>query len=148
MRPIQFDNRPFGDVDDLFERMNRQFEELRGQWEHFDGGNRGGMPVDVADYDDEVVVTADLPGFDREDVDVTVSDGVLTIKAERDAEDEHAEGEYLRHERRRAAFRRTVRLPDGIDEDAATAEYVNGVLSITFPKREDEADDARHIDIE
>lgn len=147
MRPIQFDNRPFGDVDDLFARMNRQFEEMRGQWDGRTGGDAG-MPVDVAERDGEIVVTADLPGFDREDVDVTVSDGVLTITAERGAEDEQsADGEYLRRERRRAAVRRAVRLPSEIDEEAATAGYVNGVLTITLPERESE-DDARRIDIE
>lgn len=145
MRPTQFDDRTFGD--DLFERMNRQFEGMRRQWDRREFGGTD-VPLDVAERDGELVVTADVPGFERSDVDVAVSGDLLTITAERRAEDERADDEYIRRERRHARVRRTVRLPVEIDESAASATYANGVLTIRLPERESGEDDAHHIDVE
>ncbi|MBP1923383.1 HSP20 family protein [Halorubrum alkaliphilum] len=112
--------------------------------------------VDVAEYDDEVVVMADLPGFDREDIDVRADDGRITIRAERDAEraddstpDTVENGRYLRRERRHESVTRSVDLRHDLVEADATATYHNGVLTVTLPKRTPEdGDDSHRIDVE
>lgn len=108
--------------------------------------------VDVAEYDDEVVVMADLPGYDREDIDVRADDGRLTIRAERDTERETEDGEtehrYLRRERRHESVTRTIDLPSGVDPEGAAATYRNGVLTVTLPSKRDDGEDGHRIDIE
>jgi HSP20 family protein len=139
---------PFDEIERMFGRMSRQFDDMSRQW---DGGMMGvGAPdiaLDVADHDDEVVVTADLPGFEKEDIDLTVSGRTLTISAEREHHAEREEGEYLRRERRAESMRRSISLPEEVDEESAAATYTNGVLTVTLPKVDVE-DDSRHIDIE
>lgn len=135
---------PFDDIDRLFDRMTRGFGEM-------DLSPMGGIDVDVADYDDEYVLMADLPGFDREDISVTVDDQIVTISAERamSADDADAEGMYLRRERRSESTSRRVRLPEAVDEGGVTASYRNGVLAVTLPKLVLSDDDrGRRIDIE
>lgn len=143
---------PFEELEQMFERTSRQLDEMgRG----FDGsaGEFGGMDIDLSDYDDEIVVVADLPGFDREEIDVTVSDRTLTVSAERESETESESdtdgGEYLRRERTHSSMRRRVHLPEPVDEEAAGATYTNGVLTITLPKMGAGNDeDVRRIDVE
>ena len=108
--------------------------------------------IDVAEYDDEFVVMADLPGYDREDIDVRATDGRLTVTAERDAERENGEHEdagrrYLRRERRHESVTRSVDLPGPIADEDASATYRHGVLTVTLPKTVDEADDGHRIDV-
>lgn len=127
----------------MLERMSRQFE----------GGvppglpTIGGVAVDVVDRDEKYVVTADLPGYETEGIEVTVNEGRLRIEAERETGAEEETDEYIFNERRRESVSRTVRLPEPVDEDAVTAEYTNGVLTISLPK-EDVGDEGRRIDIE
>ncbi|MFC6726317.1 Hsp20/alpha crystallin family protein [Halobium palmae] len=142
---------PFEDFEQMFERMSRQFDEMSKQWDGSVGqmSRAGGMEIDVADYDDEIVVTADVPGFEKEDIDLAIADRTLTIGAERETESESGEGEYLRRERRSSSMRRSVRLPEHVDEEGASATYKNGVLTVTLPKLTlDEGDDSRRIDID
>ncbi|WP_435095479.1 archaeal heat shock protein Hsp14 [Halorubrum sp. N11] len=103
--------------------------------------------IDVAEYDDEFVVMADLPGYDREDIDVRAAKDRLTITAERDTEHEDADQRYLRRERRHESITRSVDLPGAIVDDDASATYHHGVLTVTLPKAADETDDGHRIDI-
>ncbi|ELZ37776.1 heat shock protein Hsp20 [Halorubrum saccharovorum DSM 1137] len=108
--------------------------------------------IDVAEYDDEFVVMADLPGYDREDIDVRATDGRLTITAERDAEREAEESEdanrrYLRRERRHESITRSVDLPGRVVDADASATYRHGVLTVTLPKAAAEEDDGHRIDV-
>ena len=103
--------------------------------------------IDVTEYDDEFVVMADLPGFDRDGIDVRVDDDRLTIAAERDAEHEDADRRYLRRERRHESVTRTVDLPVTIRPDEATATYRHGVLTVTIPLDAVEADEGHRIDV-
>jgi HSP20 family protein len=139
---------PFEEIEQLFDRMSREFEQIGGDIET---GLGGGFSVDVAETDETVTVTADLPGYDREGIDVTLSDRTLTIAAERSEEyaDERDEDDvqYHRRERRERSVSRRVRLPADVEEDSASATYNNGVLTIEFAKRV--ADDGGHrIDVE
>jgi HSP20 family protein len=93
--------------------------------------------VDVYETDQEVVLKAELPGVDPKDVDVRVEEGTLYLKGERKLEKETKEEGYQRVERCYGSFMRSFPLPAGVDADKATAEYKNGVLTLTLPKREE-----------
>jgi len=91
---------------------------------------------DITVSDGDVVVTMDLPGFSREDVELEVLGGYLTVRGER-VRPQLAEGTRLTHgERLFGAFERRIRLPEGVDADAITASMDNGVLSLIIPKPE------------
>lgn len=135
---------PFDDLEELFTRLSEQVEE------GMVGGTGfpvpGSVAVDVADVGDEYVVTADLPGYDTDDIELLLVDGALKLEATRDDED-YAEGRYLRRERTDTSVSRRIRLPEPVDEEAVSASYDSGVLTVTLPKVAGESDSSR-IDIE
>ena len=94
------------------------------------------VPLDVVREGDKIMVHASLPGVDPENIDVSVEDSVLTIKATTHADVEREEGEYLMRERRTGSFHRALRLPDTVDTERIQPGYKNGVLTITIPKAE------------
>jgi len=95
----------------------------------------GAVPaVDVAEKDKEYEVTAELPGMDEKNVEVTVANGVLTIKGEKKEEKEEKKKDYYFSERRFGSFRRSFRVPDGVDADKIEAGFKNGVLTVKLPK--------------
>ena len=128
---------PFDEIERLFDRMSREFgvEDLARS-----------VPVDVEDRDATFVVTADLPGFGTDDVDLTLSNRTLRIAAEREEESEAGDADYLRRERHRTSVSRSVRLPEAVEEDGITATYKHGVLTVTLPKREGEG--GQRIEVE
>ncbi|WP_049969101.1 archaeal heat shock protein Hsp14 [Haladaptatus cibarius] len=137
---------PFDELEEMFERMSRQFDEMGGQ---FGGGmdwQTGGISVDVVDNGDEYVVTADLPGFEKNDLDIALQENRLRISAEHESEVEEEGEEYLRQERSQRSVSRTVSLPDPVDESSVSAEYRNGVLTVTLPKISG-SDDSHNIEI-
>lgn len=123
---------PFEEVEQLFERMSRQFEEAGGDWSLL--VSPSSASVDVAERAEEFVVTVDLPGFEKEDIDLRLTDGTLHITAEHAEEREEETGTYVRKERRHESVSRSVRLPDPVDEDDVSASFNNGVLTVTLPK--------------
>jgi HSP20 family protein len=93
------------------------------------------MPtVDIAEKNSAYEVTAELPGMDEKDIEVTFSDGVLTIKGEKKEEKEEKDKDYYLSERRFGSFQRTLRVPQGVDADKISATVKNGVLTVTMPK--------------
>ena len=78
------------------------------------------------------MVRAELPGVKLEDVEMTVHQGVLTINGKRDEQREEERGNYLVRERRSGSFRRSLQLPEGVDEDSIRARFENGVLEVTI----------------
>ncbi len=110
------------------------------------GGWQGVTPtVDVAETDRELVVTAELPGLDQQDFEVTLAGDVLTIKGEKKAEQERKDGDHYYMERRFGSFSRTIGLPQGIEESAINADYKDGVLHVTIKRRE--SAQPRRIDV-
>ncbi|UCG16853.1 MAG: Hsp20/alpha crystallin family protein [Phycisphaerales bacterium] len=103
-------------------------DDWRGHVRRFD--------VDVREDEEQYVIEADLPGVERENVEITLEDGVLTIEAKHgsDAEDK-CEG-YCVRERRFGSFARSFRVPNEVDADNIKADLKNGVLSVTLPKSE------------
>ena len=132
----------------MFDRMSRQFDEMSRGFEGQGSMHGQGMPVDLTDEDDAVVVTADLPGYEKDDILLSASDDLLTIRAEREATSEHDDEAYVHRERHSQSARRTISLPATVDEGAASATYRNGVLTVTLPKLDADEDDSHSIDIE
>ncbi|MEF8852745.1 MAG: Hsp20/alpha crystallin family protein [Haloarculaceae archaeon] len=135
---------PFDELERLFEQMERNFEDAAQWWEN-DGPSRGlpgtrSVRVDVEDAGEELVVTADLPGFERADIDLRVTDRTLRLEADHEetaAEtEEEGEREFVRRERHRASVSRTVQLPESVETDGVSATYENGVLTVRMPKSE------------
>jgi HSP20 family protein len=93
--------------------------------------------VDVYEQDDEVVVKAEIPGMSKEDIEVNLSDSVLTLKGEKKKEEEIKERGYYRCERSFGAFSRTIRLPSEVKTDQAKATFKDGVLEVRLPKTEE-----------
>ena len=83
----------------------------------------------------ELVVKADLPGIDEKDVQLTIQDGVLTMRGEKKSERKDDRENYHLVERSYGSFQRSIRLPDTIDEDKIAARFDKGVLTVTLPKR-------------
>ncbi|WP_122090111.1 archaeal heat shock protein Hsp14 [Halalkalicoccus subterraneus] len=139
---------PFDDVEEFFDRLNRQFEGQGGfDQDVFGMGGSNRLSVDLLDRDGELVVTADVPGFEKDEIDVRVSGRTLTIEADRERSTEEEDETYLRSERRSESLRRTLQLPERVDEEAVSATYKNGVLTITLPKH-DPGIGGKSIDIE
>lgn len=132
-----------------FEEMDRLFEDYfsRGwmrpfRWEWPSLGEmakpfEGKMPkVDVIERDDEVIVKAELPGVDKKDLDVSVTENSVTIKGSTSHEEKEEKGDYYRCEISRGAYARTVALPSYVDADKAKANFKDGVLELKLPKVE------------
>jgi HSP20 family protein len=122
-----------------FGSLSRAFNRAFGEWPHATAGNGAAtltFPVDVADSGDSVSVKASLPGVKADEVDITVDDGVLTIKGEKRHEETEEKKDYFRREIRYGAFARSVALPAEVKAEEAEAEFVDGVLTVTLPKAE------------
>jgi HSP20 family protein len=90
--------------------------------------------TDVAEEDNKVIVTTDLPGIDRENVELSLKDNLLVISAEKGKEEETEKEGYLRKERSFMRYYREIPLPESVTEEGATAQLKNGVLTVTLPK--------------
>ncbi len=126
-----------------FERMRRDMDRL---WDSFfEGGVRrrteeeaGWYPsLDVAETKNEFVVKAEVPGMEPKDIDISLSDGTLTIKGEKKHEKEEREEDYRLVERSYGAFTRSIQLPSEVQREKISASYKNGVLRIVLPKSEE-----------
>lgn len=109
------------------------------------------LPVDVVESPDEIVVEADLPGYETDDVEVRATDRTLHIEAEHTDSTETAEteadAEYVRRERRHRGISRTVPLPTAVDEADISAEMTDGILTVRLSKLEPEETDATEVEI-
>ncbi|POG53883.1 archaeal heat shock protein Hsp14 [Haloferax marisrubri] len=132
---------PFDEIEDLFDRMGRSFEESGiGRFQD--------ISLDVVDADEAIEVVADLPGFEKDDLDVSVSGRRLTIAADHEESSEVDDDQYVRRERSQRSVSRTITLPAEVVRDEVAASYRNGVLTVTLPKAEPAGDDSTQIDIE
>jgi HSP20 family protein len=92
--------------------------------------------VDIRETDHELIVKADVPDMKFEDIDVRLENGTLTLRGERKFEQDKAEGGWHRVERSYGTFERVFSLPDTVNPEGVKAEYKNGVLTVTLPKKE------------
>jgi HSP20 family protein len=93
--------------------------------------------VDIYETEQELVVKADLPDVNPQDLDIRVEDNILTIRGERKFENKENEENYLRVERSYGSFSRSFQLANSVNSDAIKADYQNGVLTLSIPKREE-----------
>ena len=108
-------------------------------------GARWDIAMDVIQEGDDLIVHASLPGVEPDDIQVTLEDGLLTIKGETGSESEEQKADYLLRERRFGRFHRALRLPNSVDAEKAQPSYANGVLTVAVPKQE--AKKARKLEI-
>ncbi len=130
---------PAREVDSLQSEVNRVFDAFFGGGTGGTGGaaRRWVPALDVAETEDAFVLKADLPGLTRDQVEIEVRDGTLTIAGERRAEHEHNAEGYHRVERAFGSFSRSMSLPEGVDAESISADFANGVLEVRVPKPEE-----------
>lgn len=120
------------------EEMERMQKRMGDLMEEVDKKEDQGIKIrplaDVQETDGEIIITMDLPGIDKQNVDITISDDELSVVAERKEEKEMAEKNYHRRERTYKKFERTVSLPTGVKMEEAKARLADGILQITIPK--------------
>jgi len=103
--------------------------------------------LDVKENEKEIVVKADLPGMDERDINLTIHNGVLSLRGEKKSEHTDQRENYHVMERSYGSFQRSIRLPETIDEDKAEARFDKGVLTITLPKRPEMVGTQKKIEI-
>ncbi len=153
---------PFRAMEQMMERWNRWFDSLfgsafspmpfRGFFEpvmrEWETGPVSFVPaINLIETGNEYRLTAELPGIDPKDVEITLNKDTLTIKGEKKHELEDKGSNYYRMERSYGTFRRTIALPEEVDPDKVEATFKHGVLTITLPKRPELQSGARKITV-
>jgi HSP20 family protein len=146
--------RPFDGFRREIEALHREMDRL------FEGIGNGGFSspmladwtrqeivpqLDLTEDDKSVRVTMELPGMDEKDVDVTLSDRVLTIRGEKKGKAEVQDTEFHRRERTYGAFRRSIEIPAAVDPSKIEASFHNGILTIELPKTKEAQQKVKHI---
>ena len=146
MSIVRYD--PFRDLRTLQEEVNRLFSTNLSRSFGDEGIGRGAWApsVDIYENKDQIVLEAELPGMRREDFDLSVENNVITLRGERQFEKKDETDNYHRVERSYGSFTRSFTLPQTVSPEGATAEYNNGVLRVTLPKREETK--ARRIEVQ
>lgn len=131
---------PARELDSLQADFNRIFDRFfDARPANGSSGSRRWIPaMDLAETEDHLVLRADLPGMDRDQVNIEIKDGVLTISGERNAETERTGEGFHRVERSFGRFSRSLNLPDGVEPDKVAAGFENGVLEVKIPKPEEQ----------
>ncbi len=145
MSIVRYD--PFRDLRTLQEEVNRLFSNNLTPSFGDEGIGRGAWnpSVDIYENKDQIILEAELPGMNREDFDLTIENNVITLRGERRFEKQDDADNYHRVERAYGSFTRSFTLPQTVSGEGAAAEYRNGVLRVTLPKREETK--ARRIEI-
>jgi HSP20 family protein len=129
---------PFGELVGMRRAMDHLFEEGPTRpWRilTWEPGN-GFFPLDLYETEEEVVVKASLPGVKPEELDISITGDVLTVKGEAKEEEEEKRPDYYRRERRHGTFARSVTLPTEVESEKAEAAFEHGVLTLRMPKAE------------
>lgn len=135
--------------DDSFEDLFKQMEDFFNEFQEFGrdvaGGMRSKVPVDIHEEGGKYVITADLPGVEKQDINVKADETSVEITADVNQEIKEEGENYVRKERSSRAYRRTVAWPQPVDPESIKAGYENGVLTISAEK---EDNDSSNIEIE
>jgi len=145
MSIVRYD--PFRDLRTLQEEVNRLFSTNMTRAFDDEGIGRGAWApsVDIYENKDQIVLEAELPGMKQEDFDLSIENNIITLRGERKFEKTDDTDNYHRVERSYGSFTRSFTLPQTVSGEGATAEYNNGVLRVTLPKREETK--ARRIEV-
>ncbi|HTT32583.1 MAG TPA: Hsp20/alpha crystallin family protein [Methylomirabilota bacterium] len=128
---------PFRGVTTLQDQINRLFNDAFERTGEQSSLSAWAPAVDIYETEQELVVKADLPDVDPKDLDIRVENNLLTIRGERKFEKKVSEENYLRVERSYGSFARSFTLANTVNSEAIKADYQNGVLTLTLPKREE-----------
>lgn len=137
---------PFKELELLSERMKNLFEDLPTTF-NFDFNTSFYPRVDISEDENNVYVTAEIPGVDKKDVKVTLQDNVLTIEGEKKTEVKDEKKNYYRIERTYGSFCRSFVLPSEVDPDKVKAKFENGMLMIEASKKEPTPTNKKVIEI-
>ena len=135
---------PFGkrdyDLFDMFDDFDRSF--------FAPASDNKRIRTDIRDEGDKLILEAELPGFAKEDINIDITDNMLTLSAEHStqSEDKDKEGKYIRRERSYGSYKRSFDLT-GIDPEGITAEYKSGILTLDLPKHQQEQPKSRRLEI-
>lgn len=126
---------PFGEVLRMQRDMDRIYSRMGmvGQGAHGEQSESWMPRIDIRQQGDDLELRAELPGMKPEDVDIEFSEGVLTLKGERKREEEREDEGWLVRESSYGAFERTVALPESVDPESISADYSDGILTVTVP---------------
>ena len=141
---------PFRDLSSIQDRMNQIFEDALSRTRGREEGLGTGMwtpAVDIYENNDSVVVKAELPGVEKDQIAVEVKDGILSLRGERKFEKEVKEESYHRIERSYGSFQRSFSLPVTVDQEKVTAQFKNGVLEVKLPKKEQDKPKQIKVDV-
>ncbi|KRT66044.1 MAG: Heat shock protein Hsp20 [Candidatus Dadabacteria bacterium CSP1-2] len=132
---------PWKDFGSLQERINRMFDDTIRTLYPTDGEEleKGtwAPAVDIYETNDSFVVSADLPGLNKDEIQIDLKDNTLTLKGEKKFEEKVSKDNYIRVERAYGSFVRSFTLPQNVDPEKIKAKYKEGVLEITIPKKEE-----------
>ena len=134
--------RPYEEFERLFDRMlgrnwPKPFKWDVPDWDGLMGSPEARLPsVDIVDHDDHVLVRAEIPGVNKDDINVSISDNVLTIKGATKREEKKETGDFFRHEISRTSFARSITLPVAVDAAKVSAALADGMLEVTIGKAE------------
>ena len=131
-----------GDMDRFLNHLNTDFFDFRTipEQNHF-------PKVDVTETKNEFSISAELPGIDDKDIDVTLDDGTLTLKGEKKVEKEDKQGEFYSRERSYGSFQRTFKVPETIDQNKINASFNKGILTVKLPKTPESKREVKKIPI-
>ncbi len=125
---------PAREFNSLQTDMNRLFDTFFGSGNGAGGSHRWTPAMDLVEVGDDLVLKADLPGMARDDVNIEVKDGMLTISGDRKDEHEEKADGYYRVERSFGGFSRSLTLPKGVEAEGIEADFTDGVLEVRIPK--------------
>lgn len=132
-------------VEDVFDQMQNFIDQFQNFGKDMASTFTGAVPVDITEEDDRITVRADLPGVEKEEINVKADEEKVEIMAESSQEVKEENEKYYRKERSSRTFQRTVAWPKSIDAESIEAEYEDGVLTVTAEVAEE---DGRDIEIE
>ena len=141
---VRVSNRPWrNSFDNLFDAFFGEDSRLPALT-----GNAAFSPrIDVKEDDASYEISAELPGLEEKDIEITIDDGTLVLRGEKSDASEEKEGKYFRRERIYGRFERAFHLPDGVQDDAIEAQFKNGVLSLHLPKKEEAKKVVRQVEV-
>jgi HSP20 family protein len=137
MRTINRWEQPFRGATTLQEQFNRVFGDVVGRTGEESNLTPWAPEVDIYETENELVVKADLPDMNPQDLDIRVENNILTIRGEHKFDTKVNEDNYLRIERSYGSFSRSFSLANSVKSEAIKADYQNGVLTLSIPKREE-----------
>ena len=133
---------PFGEMDqwlyDFFHRgWNHPYRHRWPTWGDLEGSFKGRIPkVDVIDRECEIVIHAELPGVNKDDLEVSMTENTVSIRVSTKHEEKEEKGEYFRREMSHGEFQRTVHLPVNVDAENAKTSFKDGIMELKLPKIE------------